>query len=416
MFNKTPRRVVVTGLGLITPLGLNVRDTWASILEGKSGVKLIEHFDVSSCSVKIASFVENFDPAPFLDYKEVRKLDQFIQYGLVAAHEAILDSGLEINDENATRIGAVIGAGIGGLPHITKNYAALVEGGAKRISPHFIPSAIINMLPGLVSIKHGLKGPNYSLVSACATGTHNIGDAFRVISYGDADVMVAGGAEMATISLGVGGFAAARALSKRNDDPEHASRPWDKDRDGFILGDGAGILVLEEYEHAKARGANIYAELIGYGMSADAFHQTLPDETGEGVVRTFQNVLKDARINHEDVDYINAHGTSTQAGDRVEALAIKKVFKDGAYKIPISSTKSMTGHLLGAAGAVEAIFSILSIRDQVIPPTVNLYNPDDGCDLDFVPFTARDAKVDIAISDSLGFGGTNCALAFRKIG
>ncbi len=411
----TKRRVVVTGLGMVTPLGLNVQDTWNAILNGKSGVKPITQFDVSKSSVKIAAFVENFDPAPYLKPKEIRNFDTFLQFGIAAAGQALADAALKVDDSNAHRIGTIIGSGIGGLPLIQKNYLALLEGGPRRISPHFIPSGIINMVPGVVSIKHGLKGPNYSIVSACASGTHNIGDAARIISYGDADVILAGGAEMATTALGLGGFAAARALSRRNDEPELASRPWDKDRDGFVLGDGAGVVVLEEYGHAKKRGARIYAELIGYGMSADAFHQTAPDETGDGVVSNLQNTLRDAELNPEEVNYINAHGTSTIAGDVIEALAIKKVFGDAAYKIPVSSTKSMTGHLLGATGAVEAIFSVLAIRDQVVPATINLDNPDKGCDLDFVPYNARQTNVDVVLSNSLGFGGTNCALVFRRI-
>ncbi len=409
------RRVVVTGLGAITPLGLNVPDTWSAVLAGKSGVKLNTNIDVSECSVKIAASVDNFDPAPYLEHKEIRNLDVFIQFGVAAASQALEDSGLIIDEENADRIGVIVGSGMGGLPSIQKNYLALLKGGPRRISPHFIPSGIINMAPGVISIKFGLKGPSYSVVSACATGTHNIGDAARIISYGDADVMLAGGTEMASTLLGIGGFASARALSTRNDEPEKASRPWDRDRDGFVLGDGAGILVLEEYEHAKKRGAHIYAEFAGFGMSSDAFHATLPDKTANGGVRNFRNTLNDAQINPDEVSYINAHGTSTIAGDVLEVKAIKEVFGDAAYKIPVSSTKSMTGHLLGATGAVEAIFSILAMRDQVIPPTINLDNPDEGCDIDLVPHEARDAKVDIVMSNSLGFGGTNCAIIFKQI-
>ncbi len=409
------RRVVVTGLGMITPLGLNVPDAWSAALAGKSGVKPITEFDVSECSVKISAHVDNFDPEPYLERKEIRNLDVFVQYSVAAAAQAIEDSGLTINEENAQRIGVVVGSGMGGLPSIQKNYLALLEGGPRRISPHFIPSGIINMAPGIITIKFGIKGPSYSVVSACASGTHNIGNAARIISYGDADVMLAGGAEMTTTLLGLGGFASARALSTRNDEPKKASRPWDRDRDGFVLGDGAGILVLEEYEHAKKRDAHIYAEFAGFGMSSDAFHSTLPDTTADGGIRNFRNVLNDAQINPEQVSYINAHGTSTIAGDVLEIQAIKEAFGDAAYKIPVSSTKSMTGHLLGATGAVEAIFSILAIRDQVVPPTINLDNPDDGCDIDLVPHHARDAKVDIVLSNSLGFGGTNCAIAFKRI-
>ncbi len=409
------RRVVITGLGAVSPLGLNVADTWNAVLKGKSGVKHITSFDTSQFSVKIAAFVENFDPTLYMDLKDIRKTDHFIQFAIAASSQAVEDARLEVNENNAHRIGVIIGSGIGGLPIIEKTYRNLIEGGPRKISPYFIPSTIINMAPGLVTIKYGLKGPNYSIVSACTTGAHNIGDAARMISYGDADVMLAGGTEMATTPIGVGGFAAARALSRRNDEPEQASRPWDKDRDGFVLGDGAGILVLEEYEYARKRGANIYAELIGFGMSSDAFHITAPDETGMGSVRAMENALHDAKLNSEDVNYINAHGTSTVAGDVVEALAIKKLFGDMAYKIPVSSTKSMTGHLLGAAGAIEAIFSVLAIRDQIAPPTINLINPDEGCDLDFIPYTAREMKIDVVLSNSLGFGGTNCALLFKKI-
>ena len=409
------RRVVVTGMGAVTPLGLSVPETWDAVLNGKSGVKPLTLFDVSQFSVQIAAFIENFDPAPYLDHKEIRKTDVFIQYAVAAASQALADSGLQITETNAYRVGVVIGSGIGGLPLIEKTHHAYLEGGSRRISPNFIPYTIVNMAPGLVSIKFGLKGPNYSIVSACATGTHSIGDAARIIAYGDADVMLAGGAEMSITPLGLGGFASARALSKRNDEPTLASRPWDKDRDGFVMGDGAGVLVLEEYEHAKNRGARIYAELAGFGMSSDAFHTTAPDETADGEVRAMQSALNDAHLNLDEVSYINAHGTSTLAGDALEVLAVKKVFKDHAYKIPVSSTKSMTGHLLGAAGAVEAIFSILAIRDQVVPPTINLFNPDEGCDLDFVPFTARQMKVNATLSNSFGFGGTNGTLIFKKL-
>lgn len=409
------RRVVITGMGAVTPLGLNVIDTWDAILKGKSGVKRLTVFDTSQFSVHIGAFVENFDPTPYLDIKEVRKTDYFIQFAVAASSQAMADSGLQVTDENAYRIGVVIGSGIGGLPLIEKTYLTLLEKGPRRISPHFIPNAIINMAPGLVSIKHGLKGPNYSIVSACASGTHSIGDAARMIVYGDADVMLAGGTEMAITPIGLGGFAAARALSERNDEPQLASRPWDKDRDGFVLGDGAGVLVLEEYEHAKKRGARIYAELAGFGMSSDAFHATAPDETAGGAAQSMSNALMDAQLNLDEINYINAHGTSTIPGDIIEVRALKKVFGDKIYQIPVSSTKSMTGHLLGAAGAVEAIFSILAIRDQVAPPTVNLFNPDEGCDLDFVPFTARQMKIDVTLSNSFGFGGTNGTLIFKKI-
>lgn len=409
------RRVVITGLGAVTPIGLNVKDTWNAVLNGKSGVKLINSFDTSLFSVRIGAYVENFDVSLYMDQKAVRKTDTFMQFALAAASQAMEDAGLEVDESFAHRCGALVGSGIGGLALIEKTYRNFINGGPRKISPYFIPSSIINMSPGLISIKYNLKGPTYSIVSACATGTHNIGDAARIISYGDADVMLAGGSEMATTPIGLGGFAAARALSRRNDEPELASRPWDRDRDGFVLGDGAGIVVLEEYEFAKKRGAHIYAELVGFGMSSDAFHATAPDKTGAGSMRALQNTLKDAEVNPEDVSYINAHGTSTLLGDVVEVLAIKNVFGDAAYKIPVSSTKSMTGHLLGATGAVEVIFSVLAMRDQIAPPTINLDNPDDGCDLDFIPHTAREMKIDTVLSNSLGFGGTNCALLFKKI-
>jgi 3-oxoacyl-[acyl-carrier-protein] synthase II len=411
----TKRRVVVTGLGAITPIGLDVIKTWDALLKGKSGVKTITLFDTSQFSVKIAAFVDDFDPTGYLDPKEIIKTDLFIQYAVAAASQAITDSGFTITEENAPRIGTLIGSGIGGLPLIEKTYLTLQEGGPRRISPNFIPNVIVNMAPGLVSIKYGLKGPSYSIVSACTTGTHCIGDAARIISYGDADIMIAGGTEMATTPIGLGGFAAARALSRRNDEPTKACRPWDKDRDGFVLGDGAGVVVLEEYEHAKKRGANIYAELAGFGMSSDAFHTTAPDETASGAVRSMQNALNDAKLNKEQIQYINAHATSTIPGDIAEVKAIKKVFGDFAYKVPVSGTKSVTGHLLGAAGAVEAIFSILAIRDQIAPPTINLVHPDEGCDLDFIPNTPRKMKIDAVMSNSFGFGGTNGTLLFRKI-
>ncbi|HBY56061.1 MAG TPA: beta-ketoacyl-[acyl-carrier-protein] synthase II [Coxiellaceae bacterium] len=411
----TKRRVVVTGLGMVTPLGLVVADTWSALLAGKSGVRTISTFDVSQFPVKICSDIKNFDPALYFDPKEARKTEIFIQYGFAAATQALTDSGLVINEENAARVGVSIGAGIGGLLSIERNHEAFLAGGQRKISPTFIPYAIINMVPGVVAIKHGCKGPNLSIVSACSTGAHNIGNSARLICYGDADVMIAGGCEMATTVLGIGGFAAIRALSKRNDEPTKASRPWDRDRDGFVLGEGAGIVVLEEYEFAKRRGARIYAELAGYGMSDDASHITLPDQAGLGSALAVQNAINDAGINKEEIGYINAHATSTLPGDIAEVIGIKKVFGDYAYKIPVSSTKSMTGHLLGAAGSVEAIISILAMRDQVVPPTINLDNPDDGCDLDFVPHTARSAKIEAVASNSFGFGGTNTCLVFKKI-
>lgn len=409
------RRVVITGMGLISPVGLTVAESWQAVLAGKSGVRPISVFDPSQFSVKIFAGVQNFDPTPYLEHKEIRKADVFIQFAVAAATQAFLDSGIVVTEENSRRIGVAIGAGIGGLPSIEKNHCLLLEGGPRKISPNFIPFAIINMAPGLTAIKHRLMGPNISITTACATSAHNIGTAARFVSYGDADVMLAGGTEMASTQLGLGGFASIRALSKRNEDPEHASRPWDKDRDGFVLGEGAGVLVLEEYEHAKKRGANIYAELAGYGMSEDAFHYTLPDPDGTGSAIAMQNALNDAELNYDEINYINAHATSTHVGDVLEVAAIKQVFKDYAYKVPVSSTKSMTGHLLGAAGAIEAIFSVLAIRDQILPPTTNLDHPDEGCDLDFVPHTARPAHVTATASNSFGFGGTNACLVFKKI-
>ncbi len=408
------RRVVVTGLGMITPLGLNVTDTWNAILKGQSGVRPITTLDVSDCPVKIAACVQDFDSSAYLNPKDARRLDIFIQYGVAASKQALDDSGIDLTRENPKRIGVAVGSGIGGLPVIQKNTLILEASGPRRISPFFIPGSIINMAAGYVSILYGLKGPNISIVSACTTGTHNIGHAARMIAYGDADAMVTGGAEMATTLLALGGFSSAKAVSTRNDDPTRASRPWDKDRDGFVLGEGAGCLVLEEYEHAKKRGAKIYAELVGFGMSADAFHMTAPEEDGAGFVSAMVNTIKDAGIAPADVDYINAHGTSTPAGDVIEALAIKKAFGNHANAVAVSSTKSMTGHLLGAAGAVEAIFSILALRDQVAPPTINLDNPDEGCDLDFVPHTARSMKINYVLSNSFGFGGTNGSLLFKR--
>lgn len=408
------KRVVITGLGLVTPVGNNVADSWSSIKAGKSGIAPITHFDTTDFSVKIGGSIRDFDISQYISPKEARKMDPFIHYGMAAGSQAIEDSGLEITEENATRIGVAIGSGIGGLPGIEKGTQTYLESGPRKISPFFVPSNIINMVAGNLSIKYGLKGPNIAIVTACTTGTHNIGDAARMIEYGDADVMVAGGAEMATSPTGLGGFAAARALSTRNDDPEGASRPWDRDRDGFVLSDGAGVVVLEEYEYAKARGAKIYAELIGYGMSADAYHMTSPSEDGDGAARCMQNALRNAGINPEDVDYINAHGTSTPAGDVVENRAVKRIFTEHSKRLAISSTKSMIGHLLGAAGGVEAIFSILAIQDQIAPPTINLENPDPECDLDYVPNKAREMAINISLSNSFGFGGTNGTLIFKK--
>jgi 3-oxoacyl-[acyl-carrier-protein] synthase II len=409
------RRVVVTGLGLLTPVGNTVEESWKNIVAGKSGIGPITAFDASQFSARISGSVKNFDPADYIAHKDIKKMDTFIHFGLAAGIQALDDSGIEVTDENAEGIGVAIGSGIGGLPYIEKNRDAFVEGGPRKISPFFVPSSIINMVSGNLSIMRGLKGPNISIVSACTTGAHNIGDAARMISYGDADVMVAGGAEMATSALGIGGFAAARALSTRNDDPEAASRPWDRDRDGFVLGDGAGVVVLEEYEMARARGANIYCELVGYGMSGDAYHMTSPSQGGEGAARCMVNAMKDAKLNPDEIDYINAHGTSTPAGDVAETNAVKLAMGDHAYKMVVSSTKSMTGHLLGAAGGIEAIFSILALRDQIVPPTINLENQDPECDLDFVANTARDMKLSATMSNSFGFGGTNGTCIFKLI-
>ncbi|WP_303905857.1 beta-ketoacyl-ACP synthase II [Thiohalomonas denitrificans] len=408
------RRVVVTGLGMVSPVGLSVKESWENIVAGKSGIGPIEHFDVSAFSTRFGGSVRGFDITQYLSPKDAKKMDPFIHYGIAAAAEAMADSGLEVTGENAERIGVSIGSGIGGLPGIEKGHAAYEKGGPRKVSPFFVPSNIINMVSGNVSIIHGLKGPNISIVTACATGTHSVGDAARYIEYGDADVMLAGGAEMATSPCGLGGFAAARALSTRNDDPATASRPWDTERDGFVLSDGAGVVVLEEYEHAKARGAKIYAEVIGYGMSGDAYHMTLPAKGGEGASRCMNAALRNAGMNPDQVNYINAHGTSTPAGDQAETDAAKTTFGDHAYKLVMSSTKSMTGHLLGAAGGVEAIFTILAIRDQVAPPTINIFNQDPECDLDYAANEAREMEIKVALSNSFGFGGTNGTLVFKK--
>ncbi|WP_028239989.1 beta-ketoacyl-ACP synthase II [Stutzerimonas azotifigens] len=408
------RRVVVTGLGMVSPLGNDVPSSWQGILAGRSGIGLIEHTDLSAYSTRFGGSVKGFEVEQYLPAKEARKLDLFIQYGLAASFQAWRDSGLEATDENRDRFGVAIGSGIGGLTNIENNCKSLIEQGPRRISPFFVPGSIINMVSGFLSIHLGLQGPNYAVATACTTATHCIGMAARNIAYGEADVMIAGGAEMAACGLGIGGFAAARALSTRNDDPAAASRPWDRARDGFVLSDGAGALVLEELEHARARGATIYAELIGFGMSGDAFHMTSPPEDGAGAARCMRNALKDARLDASQIDYINAHGTSTPAGDTAEVAAIKSVFGEHAYELAVSSTKSMTGHLLGAAGAVEAIFTVLAIRDQVAPPTINLDDPDEGCDLDFVPHEARSMPIEVALSNSFGFGGTNGSLVFRR--
>ncbi|PMR67870.1 beta-ketoacyl-ACP synthase II [Halomonas heilongjiangensis] len=409
------RRVVVTGLGLVTPVGNSVEESWTSILAGKSGIAPIEHFDVSGFNTRFGGSVKGFDISPYLNPKDARKMDLFIQYGVAAGAQAIADAGIECTEENAGRIGVAIGSGIGGLPMIEHNHNALLKSGARRISPFFVPGSIINMISGNLAIQHGFRGPNIAITTACTTGTHNIGYSARTIAYGDADVMVCGGAEMATTPLGLGGFSAARALSTRNDDPAAASRPWDRDRDGFVLSDGAGVMVLEAYEHARARGATIYAELVGFGMSDDAYHMTLPPEDGRGAAMSMSNAIRDAGLDPEVIDYINAHGTSTPAGDLAESRAVERVMGEAARSVAVSSTKSMIGHLLGAAGAVEAVFSVLAIRDQVAPPTINLDNPQEGCRLDYVPHTAREMKIEVALSNSFGFGGTNGTLVFSKV-
>jgi len=408
------RRVVVTGLGIVSPVGNGVPEAWKNIQAGQSGITRITRFDASAFSSQIAGEVKGFDPAKVLSTKEARRFDTFIHYGLAASIEALKDSGLDLEREAREMIGVCVGSGIGGLPLIEDTHNAFLAGGPRKITPFFVPGSIINLISGQLSIMYGLKGPNLAVVTACTTANHSIGEAGRLIEYGDADVMVAGGSESCVSPLGVGGFCAARALSSRNDDPAGASRPWDKDRDGFVLGEGAGVLVLEELEHAKKRGARIYCELAGYGMSADAHHITAPCEDGEGAVRCMSNALRNAGLNKDQVDYINAHGTSTPLGDVAETVAVKNCFGGHAKKLAVSSTKSMTGHLLGAAGGIEAIFSVLAVRDQVAPPTINLANPDPQCDLDYVPNTARPMKIDVALSNSFGFGGTNGSLVFRK--
>ncbi len=399
---------------MVTPVGNTVDETWKNILVGKSGIALIEHFDTTDFSVRIGGSIRNLDLEQYIPKKEQKKMDPFIHYGLAAGIQAIQDSGIEVTDENAGRIGVAIGSGIGGLPGIEKGTKTFVKSGPRKISPFYVPSNIINMISGNLSIMYGMQGPNFAIVTACTTGTHNIGDAARLIEYGDADVMIAGGAEMATSETGLAGFASARALSTRNDEPERASRPWDVGRDGFVLSDGAGVLVLEELEFAKKRGAKIYAELTGYGMSGDAYHMTAPSENGHGAAACMTNALHNGEINIDEVDYINAHGTSTPAGDIAETIAVKTVFKDNAKSLAVSSTKSMIGHLLGAAGGVEAIFSVLAIRDQLAPPTINLDDQDPECDLDYVPHTAREMEINTALSNSFGFGGTNGTLIFSK--
>lgn len=409
------RRVVVTGLGIVCPTGIGVAEAWGNIVAGRSGITGITRFDASAFPSRIAGEVKGFDAAKYMPAKEVRRLDTFIHYGLAAASEAIADAGIVATPENAERIGVVIGSGIGGLPLIEETKEAVAEGGPRKISPFFVPGSIINMIAGVLSITHGFKGPNLAIVTACTTSTHSIGEGGRLIEYGDADVVVAGGAESTISPLGVGGFTAPKALSTRNDDPAGASRPWDVERDGFVLGEGAGVVVLEEYEHAKKRGAKIYCELAGYGMSADANHMTAPCEDGDGAYRCMRNAMRNAGMNPEAIDYVNAHGTSTPLGDVAETVAIKRYFGDHAAKLAVSSTKSMTGHLLGAAGGIEAVFSALAIRDQVAPPTINLHQRDPACDLDFVPNTARQMKIAVAMSNSFGFGGTNGTLVFKAV-
>lgn len=409
------RRIVVTGMGIVSPVGQDIKSAWDNILAGKSGIQPITHFDVGNYSTRFGGPIYGFDLERYLTKKEARKMDPFIHYGIAAGAQAWADAGLEVTEENSRRIGVAVGSGIGGIGGIETGYGAYLNGGPRKISPFFVPANIVNMVAGHLSINYGLKGPNFSIVSACSTGTHNIGVAMRMIERGEVDVMLAGGAEMATTPTGLGGFAAARALSTRNDNPEGASRPWDKERDGFVLSDGAGVLVLEELEHARRRGATIYAELKGFGMNSDAFHMTAPSENGQGARDCMRLAMEDAGINADQIDYINAHGTSTPAGDLAETMGVKGAFGDRAYKVPVSSTKSMTGHMLGAAGAAEAIFTILAIRDQVAPPTINYETPDPACDLDYVPNTARQMSIRHAISNSFGFGGTNGSLLVSRL-
>ena len=411
----TRRRVVVTGLGAVTPVGNDVAETWSGIVAGRSGIRPIDSFDVSGYSSRIGGAVRDLDLSPYLAPRDARRMDPFIHYGLAASIQALEDADLQVTEANAERIGACIGSGIGGLPGIEKGFESLLNGGPRKVSPFFVPSNIINMIAGNLSIRYGIKGPTYSIVTACSTGAHCIGDAARMIERGDADCMIAGGAEMATSPTGLAGFASARALSTRNDDPEGASRPWDEGRDGFVLSDGAGVMVLEGLDHARARGARVYAELAGYGMSSDAFHITLPPDDGEGARRCMRLALADAGAAPDEVDYVNAHGTSTPAGDVIETRAVREVFGDHAKRLAVSSTKSMIGHTLGAAGGIEAIFCVLAIRDGVAPPTINLEDPSPDCDLDYVPNVAREMRIDLALSNSFGFGGTNGSLVFRSL-
>ncbi|MFT5528454.1 MAG: 3-oxoacyl-[acyl-carrier-protein] synthase II [Alteromonadaceae bacterium] len=409
------RRVVVTGIGMLSPLGNDPQTTWENLLLGKSGISNIDHFDTSEFQTKFAGLVNDFNAQDYMERKEAKKMDLFIQYGVAAAVQAFKDSGLEINEENAHRVGVAVGAGIGGLGLIESGYDKMLKGGPRKLSPFFVPSTIINMIAGHISIMFGLKGPNISIVTACTSGVHNIGHAARMVAYGDADAIVAGGAEKGSTQLGMGGFGAARALSTRNEAPHEASRPWDKDRDGFVLGDGAGVIVVEEYEHAKARGAKIYAELVGFGMSGDAYHMTSPPSDGAGAALAMKNAINDAKVDINKIGYINAHGTSTLAGDIAETNAVKSVFGEQAYNLMMGSTKSMTGHLLGAAGAVEAIFSIQALVNNAVPPTINLDNPGEGCDLDYITGSARDVNLDYVLCNSFGFGGTNGSLIFKRI-
>ena len=407
------RRVVVTGLGAITPVGVGVAETWQNIVAGKSGIGRITRFDPSAFSCQVAGEVKGFDVTQHLPPKDARRMDRFVHFGLVAGMEAFKDSGIQVTEQNAERIGVCISSGIGGLPMIEETHNDYLAGGPRKISPFFIPGTIINMISGNLSIMYGLKGPNFAVVTACTTGTHSIGESFRIIEYGDADVMIAGGAESTISPLAVGGFSSAKALSTRNDDPETSSRPWDKDRDGFVMGEGAGVMVLEEYEHAKARGAKIYAELTGYGMSADAYHMTAPST--DGPKRSMVNALRNAGLNPDQVQYVNAHGTSTPLGDKNETEAIKLAFGDHAKKLVVNSTKSMTGHLLGGAGGIESLFCVLAIHNQISPPTINIFEQDPECDLDYCANTARKMKIDVAVNNNFGFGGTNGSLVFRKV-
>ncbi len=415
MSRSRERRVVVTGLGCVSPVGNTVAESWAALTAGKSGIATITKFDATPFSTRFAGEVKGFNIEDYIPGKEARHMDTFIHYGMAAGIQAIQDSGLAVTEENAERIGVIVGSGIGGLPMIEETHSELVNRGPRRISPFFVPASIINMISGHLSIKYGIKGPNLAIVTACTTGLHCIGAAARMIEYGDADAMIAGGAESTVSPLGVGGFAAARALSGRNDDPATASRPWDKDRDGFVLGEGAGVMVLEEYEHAKARGAKIYAEVLGFGMSADAYHMTAPLEDGDGARRCMVAALKNAEINPDEVDYVNAHGTSTPLGDIAETVAIKRALGEHAGKVVVNSTKSMTGHLLGGAGGLESVFTVLAVHHQVSPPTINIFNQDPACDLDYCANTAREMPINVAVKNSFGFGGTNGTLVFGKL-